>query len=97
MNPKKLILLDTLCSHFKVEMAFFSNLNEMGLIEIQTIEKLEYIHEDTLFEMEKIIRMYQELDINLEGIDIVFNLLQKIENLQLELISIKTRLRLYEN
>ena len=32
-----------------------------------------------------------------EGIDIVFNLLQKIEHLQKELVTTKNRLRLYEN
>ena len=41
--------------------------------------------------------MHQELDVNIEGIDVVFNLLQKIDDLQNELISVKNRLRLYES
>jgi hypothetical protein len=43
------------------------------------------------------IRIHKELDINTEGIDVVFNLLQKIDTLQNELISTKNRLRLYES
>ncbi|MDO9136514.1 MAG: chaperone modulator CbpM [Lutibacter sp.] len=43
------------------------------------------------------IRMHLDLNINIEGIDIAFNLLQKIDELENELISIKNRLRIYEN
>ena len=97
MNIENLIPLPTLSTHYKVEIAFFNNLNEMGLLEIKTIEETQYIHPDAIFEIEKIIRMHQELEVNIEGIDVVFNLLQKIEDLQNELTSIKNRLRLYES
>jgi hypothetical protein len=78
-------------------MAFFYNLSEMGLFEIKTIEEMQYIHPDAIFEIEKMIRMHQELAVNTEGIDVVFNLLQKINTLQNELTSLKNRLRLYES
>ena len=97
MNIENLISLPTLSTHYKVEIAFFNNLSEMGLLEIKTIEETQYIHPDAIFEIEKIIRMHQELEVNIEGIDVVFNLLQKIEDLQNELITIKNRLRLYES
>ncbi len=97
MNTENLIPLNQLCTHYKVEMSFFSNLSEIGLIEIKTIEQSQYIHHDKINDIEKMIRMYYELDVNIEGIDIVFNLLQKIDDLQNELISVKNRLRLYEN
>ena len=97
MNTENFILLNQLCTHYKVEMSFFSNLNEIGLIEITTIEQSQYIHHDKINDIEKMIRMYYELDVNIEGIDIVFNLLQKIDDLQNELISVKNRLGLYEN
>lgn len=97
MNIENLIPLPTLSRHYKVEIAFFNNLYEMGLLEIKTIEETQYIDADAVFEIEKIIRMHQELEVNIEGIDIVFNLLQKIEALQNELTTAKNRLRLYES
>ena len=97
MNTENFIPLNQLCTHYKVEMSFLSNLSEIGLIEITTIEQSQYIHHDKINDIEKMIRMYYELDVNIEGIDIVFNLLQKIDDLQNELISVKNRLRLYEN
>jgi hypothetical protein len=97
MNIESLIPIPALCIHYKVELSFFDNLSEMGLLEIKTIEETQYIHPDAIYEIEKMIRMHQELDINTEGIDIVFNLLQKIDALQNELVSTKNRLRLYES
>lgn len=97
MNTENLIPLPILSTHYKVEIAFFNNLSEMGLLEIKTIEETQYVDPKSIFEIEKIIRMHQELEVNIEGIDVVFNLLQKIEDLQNELITIKNRLRLYES
>jgi len=89
MNIEKFIPLHKLCIHYKVEMSLFGDLNDMGLIEITTIEQFQYIHQDKIADIEKIIRMHHELNVNLEGIDIVLNLLQKIEDLQNELIAAK--------
>lgn len=97
MNIENLIPVATLSAHYKVEISFFGHLNEMGLIEIQIIEDTQYIHPDAIYEIEKMIRMHQELEVNIEGIDVVLNLLEKIENLQNELTAVKNRLRLYES
>jgi len=97
MNPKNFIPLNKLCTHYKVEMSFFNNLKDIGLIEIKTIEQSQCVHQNEIYDIEKMVRMYHELEVNIEGIDIVLNLLQKIEALQNELISVKNRLRSYEN
>lgn len=97
MSTENFILLNTLCTHYRVELSFFNNLNEIGMIDIQTIEQAQYVHQDSIFEIEKMIRIYRELDVNIEGIDVVFNLLQKIDSLQNELLAVRNRLRLYEN
>lgn len=97
MNMENLIPIDRLCTHYHVEMSFFNGLMEYDLIEITTIEQTHYLHEDSINELEKIIRLHQDLYINLEGIDTVLNLLDKIDNLQSELLVIKNRLGLYEN
>lgn len=97
MSKENFIPLHKLCELYKVEMSFFSSLNEIGLIQITTIEELRYIHQDKISDIEKMIRMYRDLEINIEGIDIAFNLLQKIDELENELISIKNRLKIYEN
>ena len=97
MSTEKLILLSSLSNYYNLEMDFFMNLSEMNRLTIITINESQYIDEVTLYEVEKMIRLHQELNVNTEGIDIVFNLLEKMNNLQNELISVKNRLRLYED
>lgn len=97
MNTENLILLQTVSSHYKVELSFFTHLSEIGLIEIEIIEQSSYIREDQIKDIERMIRMHHELEVNPEGIDVVFNLLQKIDHLQKDLTTIKNRLKLYES
>lgn len=97
MSIEKYIPLNELCAHYEVEIIFFTRLNEIGLIEIQTIEESLCIHQDKINDVEKMIRLHHELDLNFEGIDTVLNLLDKINDLQNELITTKNRLRLYED
>jgi hypothetical protein len=97
MNIKNLILLQTVCSNYQVELSFFTHLSEIGLIEIEIIEQSPYIREDQMKDIERMIRMHHELEVNPEGIDVVFNLLQKIDRLEKDLILTKNRLKLYES
>ncbi|WP_372792362.1 chaperone modulator CbpM [Lutibacter sp.] len=92
MSTKNFILLNNLCTHYDVEMSFFNSLNEFGLIEIISVEETQYIHHDKISDVEKMIRIHQELNVNIEGIDVVLNLLEKIEELQKELIITKNKL-----
>jgi hypothetical protein len=97
MIKKHLISTQTICSHYNIEISFVDALYKMGLIQIEIIEQNQYIHQDQIGNLEKIIRLHNELNVNLEGIDVVFNLLEKERELRNELIALKNRLRLYEN
>jgi len=97
MKLKDFIPIVQLCEHYSVEVSFFNELHEEGLISITTLEQTSYLHQDKISDVEKMIRIHQELNINTEGIDAVFNLLQKIDSLQNELNKLHNRLSLYEN
>lgn len=97
MNEKPLIPTQILCSHYNIEISFVDALNKMGLIQIEIIEQNQFIHQDQISDLEKIIRLHNELKVNLEGIDVVFNLLEKERKLRNEINALKNRLRLYEN
>ncbi len=96
MDGKDFISVMQLCKHYNLEISFFNQLEEVGLINVTIIEQTLYLHQDIINDLEKMIRIHQDLNINIEGIDAVFNLLQKMENLQTELNSLQNRLRLYE-
>jgi uncharacterized membrane protein YjjP (DUF1212 family) len=97
MNEEKLIQINQLCEHYQVEMSLFSELQDFGIIEIVTVENSYFIHENKISTVEKVVRIQKDLNINMEGVDTVLNLLDKIDNLQVELTTVKNRLRLYED
>lgn len=94
---KNLIAITTLCSTYEIESSFIDGLHKTGLIQIVIIEQEHFIHLDQIGDIEKMIRLHHELNVNIEGIDVVFNLLEKEKELREELIALKNRLRLYEN
>lgn len=96
MSTENYVPVQQLCTHYNIEMSFINNLQEYGLIEINTIEASLCIHHDRITDLEKMIRLHHELDINMAGIDSVLHLLNKIEGLQTELLAIRNRLRIYE-
>jgi len=99
MEPKHiedLIAVNEFCVNHNIEISFLDLLQQNGLIEICTIESKIFVEKEQLPQLEKFVRFYYDLDINLEGIETITYLLQRIENLQNEIIKLKNRLRFYD-
>jgi len=96
MQTEYLIALDEFCANHNIEISFVSSLQQNGLIEIKTVKETVFIDAGQLQQLETFIRLYYELDINLEGIETISYLLERIKSLQEENIKLKNRLRLYE-
>ena len=96
MAQQELILIETLCTHYEIEVSFVDSLYSLGLIEIHTVEQTRFIPEEKVADLEKMIRIHQDLEVNPEGIDVIFNLLRKVDGLKSELAATKNRLKRYE-
>jgi hypothetical protein len=96
METENLIPVQQIITHQHVEVSFIHSLHEFGLIEITTVEETPYLFRDQLGDLERMIRLHYELDINLEGIEAISHLLQRVTNLQEELNAMKNKLRIYE-
>jgi hypothetical protein len=96
MSTEQLIPASDLCSSHQIDITFIQSLHEYGLIEIITVEQTTFVHSEQLPQLEQYIRLHYDLDINLPGIDAISNLLQRIELMQGEIKTLKSRLRLYE-
>lgn len=91
----KLIAVTTLCSHYEIELSFVRALEHNGLIRVEMIREEPYLPEEQIRDFEKMIRLHQELNLNIEAIDVVFNLLEKEAKLRAELDALKSRLKRY--
>jgi hypothetical protein len=96
MQTENLIAIRDFCIYHDIEISFISLLQQNGLIEIITIENTQFIDVEQLRQLEKFIHFHYELDINLEGIESIAHLLQRIEVMQDEMLALRNKLRLYE-
>lgn len=96
METTNLILVEKCCANLEVEFSFINSLNDYGLIEIIVLEDKKYIANEQLKDVERAIHFHHELNINMEGIDVIYNLLQQIDNLQEELRVTKNKLNLFD-
>jgi len=96
MQNNELILAEEFCTHYKIQLSFINNLNQFGLIEITSVEEKPYIPQSQLQKLEQIIRLHHDLDINLEGIEAITHLLNRVKSLQTEIAGLKNRLSIYE-
>ena len=93
---KELIPAAEFCEHHKVEYTFITALEKSGLIKITTIEQDSFIDTSELTELERFIRFHYDLDINLQGIEAIIHLLNRMQQMQEEIISLKNKLSIYE-
>ena len=96
MQKENLIPANEFCLHHNIEVSFINSLQDYGLIECIIIDDNPFIAASQLTELEKLLRFHYDLDINLEGIDVIIHLLNRLESMQEEMAVLKNRLRLYE-
>lgn len=97
MKDEDLIPIEVFFKHYPLESSFVSDLKEYGLIEVTEIDNRPCIGHEHISDFEKLIHLHYDLSINIEGIDAIHHLLQKIVGLQKELCILKTKLRSYEH
>ena len=96
METADMIVLDEFCASHEVEISFIRLLEEHGLIETIIVNETICVPGNELSKLEQIVRLHQELNINPEGIDVISNLLKRIENMQNEITELRNKLNFYE-
>ena len=97
MENIDLVPVQTFCVHHQIDLSFIESLQQYGLVEITTIENKTYLKEQQLHEVEKMVRLHYDLDINLEGIEAIAHLLEKLRNAEEHSRQLRNRLNLYES
>lgn len=86
----------TFCSSHQVEFSLLENMQQFGLLEIREIDETSYFPVEQLPQVEKMIRLYADLGINMEGLDAIRYLLGRMETMQHEICRLKNILKEYE-
>jgi hypothetical protein len=95
MEIEKYFLVNQFCVSHEVEYAFIESLDQIGFIEIHQFENKDYIHLERLPILEKAIRLTQDLSLDINELEIILDLLEKIETLQEENKMLKSKIEMY--
>ncbi|WP_020604152.1 chaperone modulator CbpM [Spirosoma spitsbergense] len=95
MQPN-LILINEFCVYHHVEVEFVQLLEQRGLIETTTIQHATYVPSEQLPRLEKFVRLHQDLAIHPDDLDVVNELLERLEHMQQQLTQLQNRLVFYE-
>lgn len=95
MQTEEMIPASEFCTHHNIQLSFISSLQQSGLIEIIQQSEQVYVPLHELPRLEKIVRLY-EMDINLEGIETINYLLQRMDQLQQQIATLNAKLAVYE-
>lgn len=95
MNSE-LIIIHEYCIQNQVEPDFIVQLENEGLIQVSIVDNERYIHISQLSHLDQYVRWYYDLSINVAGIDVIQNLLDKIDTMQDEILRLKEQLRLID-
>jgi chaperone modulatory protein CbpM len=92
MEQEELIPAKDFCIHNNIEYSFISSLENSGLISVTSVKRSSFIHVEEIHKLEKFVRLHYDLDINIEGIETINYLLERMEEMQKEIIQLRNKL-----
>jgi hypothetical protein len=95
MQPQEWIPAETFCACHSVELSFIRNLHDSGLVEMTIREGAVFLPAEELAQLEKLVRLHYEMDINIEGIEAVSHLLQRLDDMERQIVRLENRIRFY--
>ena len=96
MKEESYILIQHFCETTSVDPEFIEQLFEYGLI--QHVEKVKEpaVHQEELPVLERMVRLHYDLDINLEGLQVIAHMRQKMIQMQKEMLELERKLKRFE-
>ncbi|MCW3117076.1 MAG: hypothetical protein JWM28_1158 [Chitinophagaceae bacterium] len=92
MEKNEIIPAEECCTYYNIEFSFIQSLDEHGLISVDKVDEKIYIHHDELPNLEKYMHLHYDLNINLEGLEAINHLLERIRSMQHQVISLQNKL-----
>ena len=97
MEQQEWIPADTICTYYQVDVSLIRTIGDYGLIGVNAADNHLWVPVSGLGELERILRLHTELDINIEGIEAISHMLQRMKELQQEVGNLRNRLSVYEH
>ena len=92
-----LIHIEDFCIGHEIDITFITGLQQYDLIDLKLINKSLFIEIEELPKVEKMLRLHQDLNINIEGIDAIYHLLEQTNQMREEINQLRLRLKRLES
>jgi chaperone modulatory protein CbpM len=92
----KYIAVEEFCTHHGVEIMLIREFADFGLIELSVQESGEFVPDEEVSRLERMLRLFRELEVNKEGIDIILHMREELKQLRRETADLRHRLRQLE-
>ena len=93
----KRILYSECIRVYQVKESFIDSLGELGLIRVAGTAEDRFVEYEDIDELEQFVRWHNEMDINVEGIEALYYLLERVKQLQDEMEQLRDELRFYRS
>jgi chaperone modulatory protein CbpM len=97
MATQKLIAVKEFCTYHNISTELIHELHRNEIIELVMVKRTSYITEKNLPHFEKAVRLYNDLHVNIEGIQTILHLLSSIEKKEAEITKLRNLLDFYTN
>ena len=91
MENNETIAAEECCSYYNIELSFVQLLDEHGLINLSKADDKVFISHDELPNLEKYMHLHYDLNINLEGLEAISHLLERIHDLQRQMVLLQNK------
>lgn len=92
MEKTKKISVEQCCIYYSIETSFVQQLDEHGLIKLNRTGKKSFIAYEQLPDLERYMHLHYDLSINMEGMDAIRHLLERMQGLQLDIKRLEAEL-----
>lgn len=89
MKQDEFIIIEEFCSFHEVEVSLLQELEEMGIIELINIEENLCISCETVYKVERLIRLQRSFELRNQDLDLIDTLLKRIDQLEKEIKMLK--------
>ena len=96
MQNKDMVQASEFCIHHNIELSFIQSLMEYDMIETIRVDETIFLPVSQLARLERIIRLHFELGINLEGIETIAHLLERMDEMQKQIVKLNRLLKMHE-
>jgi len=84
--------IEQLADFYHIDVRVIYELSDFGIIKLEKRNNQEFIPNEELERCERAVRLYTDLGVNKEGIEIILNMREKMEQLQKDLLKVRQRL-----